>query len=253
MNRMKNAPLRGLALALGLLAAMPCALAQSVGGNASLSVTTGTARVPFPANAISYPFALLAPAQGSAQEMFYKLGDVTVTAATTGAALPPAGLCIAIGPNTNVAAITASGSATLRVTQLSQCPPTGFGGGNSGGSVMATQSTSTPFSAILPNNTTAVPVAVVPQTLTSLGCFNATATIFYVKVYNAISATAGSGTPLERYGCPASTSGAGRTTNYSSGHRYSVGITYVVTTGIADNDTTAPAANAGIVEMGTQP
>lgn len=177
MNRMKNAPLRGLALAFGLLAAMPCALAQSVGGNASLSVSAGTARVAFPASPAAYPFALLAPAQGSAQEMFYKLGDVTVTAATTGAALPPAGLCIAIGPNTNVAAITASGSATLRVTQLSQCPPTGFGGGNSGGSFTATQPTGTTTQAKVTISVTNTYQQALASSATRKGC-----TIQYVAV-----------------------------------------------------------------------
>lgn len=133
---MKRLMLRGLALAFCVLVAAPIALAQSVGGNASLSATTSSTRVAIPASKATYPFLLLAPAAGSSQEIFYAAGDVTVVATTAGAALPAGGVCLAAGPSTYVAAIVATGTATMRITQVSQCPLfSGLGGGGSGGGV----------------------------------------------------------------------------------------------------------------------
>lgn len=106
-----------------LLAVAPAA-AQSIGGNASIAVTGSTARVQLPATLSSYPFALLEYGVGAAsQEIFYKLGGSTVNAATTDNALPANGICVNVGPNGYVAAITATSTGTLRITQMSVCPP----------------------------------------------------------------------------------------------------------------------------------
>ena len=123
------------------------ALAQSIGGNASLSVTTATANVVLPAASASYPALLISPAPGATGEVFYDLGvNNTVAATTASPALPPGGLCFAsVGNNTYLAAITASGAATLRLTQLSQCPPSyanASAANASGGTVTANQGTS---------------------------------------------------------------------------------------------------------------
>ncbi|MHC2511886.1 hypothetical protein ACVII1_007124 [Bradyrhizobium elkanii] len=48
---------------------------------------------------------------------------------------------------------------------------------------------------------------------------------------------------------PASTSGAGVVDTTDLGVSFSTGIAYIVTTGIADNDTGAPAANAYVVSF----
>ena len=119
------------AILLASIVMMPVAAhAQRVGGNASIAVTGTSANVQLPASTTTFPALLLAPAVGVTQEIFYALGAAnTVTAvapslpSTQGSpALPAGGICLAAGPNTYVAAITATSTATLRITQLSQCP-----------------------------------------------------------------------------------------------------------------------------------
>lgn len=106
-------------------------------------------------------------------------------------------------------------------------------------------------SAIVPNNTTAVVVKGSAGVVYGIECFNNSATIAYLKIYNATSATAGSGTPLARFMIPAATAGGGGfiASTTMMGRVFSTGITYIVTTGIADNDTGAPAASAYIVNI----
>lgn len=104
-------------------------------------------------------------------------------------------------------------------------------------------------STLTPNNTTAVVVKASAGQIGKIVAFNNSATIAYLKIYNATSATCGSGTPVDRILIPASTSGAGVSIPDAVGDAYSTGITYCVTTGYADNDTTAPAANAYVVNI----
>lgn len=122
---------------LGLLLCPP-AKAQSIGGNANLPVTTGSAQVALPApNSLTYPSLLIVPAPGSA-ETFYQFGtSSSVTASiTTSPAVPSGGVCINnTGPATNLAAITASGTATLRLTQVPTCVPFSSIGGAVTGTV----------------------------------------------------------------------------------------------------------------------
>lgn len=110
------------------------ARAQSVGGNVSIAATSSSANIQLP-KAVnpnsqgSFPALLLVPAQGAASEIFYKLGTSNSVVAvapslpiTQGSpAVPPNGVCVMAGPNTWIAAVS-SGTATLRVTQMSQCP-----------------------------------------------------------------------------------------------------------------------------------
>ncbi len=129
-----KAEFRALALAAALI--LPGAvLAQSIGGNASIAVTgtTGNVQLPEPTNGPSgFPALLLEYGVGGAsEEIFYQLGATDAVAAvvpslpaTPGSpALPANGICINPGPNIWVAAITATSTATLRMTQLSVCPP----------------------------------------------------------------------------------------------------------------------------------
>lgn len=110
-------------LFLSLLLISTAALGQVIGGNASIDVTTTSARVALPVSTLQYPATLIAPAAGSTAEIFYSLGGSSVTASTSGPALPANGVCFqGAGGNTNVAAITSTGTATLRITQLTQCP-----------------------------------------------------------------------------------------------------------------------------------
>jgi hypothetical protein len=104
------------------------ACAQSIGGNASISATGTSSSVQLPANTPSYPAVIIAPATGVTTEIFYALGNSSVAAiATPGAtqspSLPPNGICVNVGPNTYVAAITGGTAASVRITQLSTCPP----------------------------------------------------------------------------------------------------------------------------------
>ncbi len=105
-------------------------------------------------------------------------------------------------------------------------------------------------SAIVPNNVTAVVVKGSAGQVYAIECFNSSTTIAYLKIYDATSATAGAGTPTRRYLIPGPTAGGGGfTVTYPTGDLYATGITYVVTTAIADNDTTAPAASTYIVQV----
>ena len=104
-------------------------------------------------------------------------------------------------------------------------------------------------SAIVPNNTTAVVVKASPGQIYAIDATNNSATIAYLKIYNATSATAGSGTPYARIMIPAAATGGTVLTRFPVGDVYSTGITYIVTTGIADTDTAAPAASTYIVNI----
>ncbi len=104
------------------------------------------------------------------------------------------------------------------------------------------------LSTITPNNTTAVVVKSGAGQLYKVRATNNSGTIAYIKIYNATSATAGSGTPVDRIMIPAATTnGAGIVDTTDIGAAYSTGITYCLTTGIADNDTGAPAASTYLV------
>jgi hypothetical protein len=111
-------------LALLLLLSVAGAGAQAIGGNASIAVTTTSANVQLPASLQTYPVVLLTQAPGSTQEVFFALGTSNAVVATTSSpALPQTvGTCINVGPNGWIAAITASATATLRITQTTTCP-----------------------------------------------------------------------------------------------------------------------------------
>jgi len=82
--------------------------------NASLSVTTSTGRAAATGNGTTLRIANVA-----ATECFIKLGDSTVTATTSDFSMPAnsVALLAASGAITYVAAITASGTATLRISR----------------------------------------------------------------------------------------------------------------------------------------
>jgi hypothetical protein len=117
-----------LTSALFLVLSITAASAQSIGGNASISATGTSSSVQLPASTPSYPAVIIAPASGVSTEIFYALGGSSAVAvATAGAtqspALPPNGICVNVGPNTYVAAITGGTAASVRITQLTVCPP----------------------------------------------------------------------------------------------------------------------------------
>lgn len=106
-------------------------------------------------------------------------------------------------------------------------------------------------STLVANNTTAIVIKSTSGSVYSVDAFNNGTTLAYVKLYNSTSVTCGSGTPQARYMIPfgSSSSGGGFSIPNINGDAYGVGITMCVTTGIADNDTTAPAASTYIVNV----
>lgn len=135
--------------------------------------------------------------------------------------------------------VTASGSVALLagsalIGQVGLVPQT------SGGATMKSN--------IILANTTAIVVKASPGQLYGLQLFNNATTIAYLKIYDATSATAGSGTPALRLMIPAPPVGGGGVVyHFANGLQFATGITYIVTTGIADADTGAPAATTYLV------
>jgi hypothetical protein len=106
--------------------------------------------------------------------------------------------------------------------------------------------------AIVPNNTTAVVVKASAGTLFGVQLGGIGSAPAYLKIYNAASATCGSGTPVKRLIIPAASTaanGGGSNVTFGPGLAFGTGITYCVTTGIGDADTTAPAASTYLVNV----
>lgn len=98
-------------------------------------------------------------------------------------------------------------------------------------------------------NTTSVPIITGNHWVTSIEVFNNSTTIAWLKLYDAATATCGSGTPVARYMIPGNTNGSGGISNYSIQDRYINGIVACVTTGIADADTSAPAGTTYVWQV----
>ena len=104
---------------------------------------------------------------------------------------------------------------------------------------------------IVANNTTALQVCAQNCRIYQIDSFSNGTTLAYIKLYNAATATCGSGTPQWRGMIPygTSSSGGGFSLPWVNGDSYSKGAWLCVTTGIADNDTGAPAATTYIVNI----
>jgi len=83
---------------------------------------------------------------------------------------------------------------------------------------------------------------------------NTTTAPLYLKLYNATAASVsvGTTTPVLTFPVPANadSDGAGFALSIPNGIAFSTAITVAATTGVADNDTGAPGANALVVNMG---
>lgn len=81
---------------------------------------------------------------------------------------------------------------------------------------------------------------------------NLASAVRYVKIYNATSGTYGTGTPVLTFAIPTQgdSNGAGFTLSVPNGIAFATGISIGAGTGVADNDTGAPAANEVIVNIG---
>jgi hypothetical protein len=106
-------------------------------------------------------------------------------------------------------------------------------------------------STIVAANTTAIVLKATPGTVYSVDAFNNGGSIIYVKLYNSISQTCGTGTPVARYMIPfgATSSGGGFNVSNINGDAYGVGITMCITGGFADADTTNPPATTAYVNV----
>ncbi len=107
---------------------------------------------------------------------------------------------------------------------------------------------------IVANNTTSFVVDASPGTLYGISGYSiSNTTPVFIKTYNTAqgSVTCGTPTPFDRPGIiPANqTQGSGLTWSLPGGVAYSTAITACVTGGIADNDTTAPAASTYLVSF----
>jgi hypothetical protein len=80
---------------------------------------------------------------------------------------------------------------------------------------------------------------------------NLNAAVRYLKFYNkASSPTVGTDTPVATLPIPASTTGAGFMLPIPGGAQFTTGVAYAVTTGVADADTGAVAANEILLWIG---
>jgi hypothetical protein len=104
-------------------------------------------------------------------------------------------------------------------------------------------------STIIANNTTAIPITTSPATFYNIEGYNNGATIAWAKLYNGINVTCGTGTPRARYMIPVAAAFGSTFPQNTNGDAYPLGITLCVTTGIADSDTTAPAATTYVVNV----
>lgn len=106
-------------------------------------------------------------------------------------------------------------------------------------------------STIVLANTTAIILKPTPGTVYSIDAFNNGTSLIYIKLYNAATATCGSGIPQARYQIPfgASSSGGGFNISNINGDAYGVGIVMCVTGGFPDNDTTSPPASTAYINV----
>lgn len=80
---------------------------------------------------------------------------------------------------------------------------------------------------------------------------NLNAAARYLKLYNKTSSpTVGTDTPIHTFAIPGNTAGAGFALNFAVPITFSSGIALAITTGVADSDTGAVAANEIIVNGG---
>lgn len=99
-------------------------------------------------------------------------------------------------------------------------------------------------------STNATSVKASAGTVFVVTAFNLNAAIRYLKFYNKASApTVGTDTPVATFPIPASATGAGFVINLDPGADFATGIALALTTGVADADTGAVAANEIFVHL----
>ena len=124
-------------------------------------------------------------------------------------------------------------------------------GANTIGSVGLAASTSggcTPGHLLSAASTNSTNIKSTAGTLCSMTAINTTGTLYYLKLYNTtVGPTCNSDTVLSTFPVPASTSGAGVTVNLGPyGFKFTAGISFCLTSGIADNDNGSAAAGVAL-------
>lgn len=109
-----------------------------------------------------------------------------------------------------------------------------------------------PGSRISTTGTNATIIKNGPGILGNIDGSNVNAEEAYVKIYDkATTPNPAVDTPVYRYLIPGRTTGAGSNVPFpSSGIQFQNGISYIITSGVADNDTTGVLANEVIVNYG---
>jgi hypothetical protein len=119
-----------------------------------------------------------------------------------------------------------------------------FGLGDAGGD------SSLAYSILAAASTNANLVKAGPGTIIAIHCINVSAAVKYLKLYDSFKLpVAGQGTPVRRFGIPASTTGAGFVYTPSVAMQFVSGIGFTITGGAADSDTTALSANDVILTL----
>lgn len=100
------------------------------------------------------------------------------------------------------------------------------------------------------NNTTGILAKNAAGQVYGWAITNTNASPRFVKLYNkASAATVGTDTPVVTLLIPGNANGSGQLASFTSGIQFATGVSYGITTGVADNDTGAPAANEVIVNL----
>ncbi len=115
----------------------------------------------------------------------------------------------------------------------------------------ATSGGSTPYSYIAAGatNQDSTVVKASAGQVYAISAISVVGTLLYLKVYNKATGPTSSDTPLFRFPIPASTTGAGYTFALPRGASFSSGISFRITTGIADSNAVAATANDCIVNL----
>lgn len=109
----------------------------------------------------------------------------------------------------------------------------------------------TPHRLVSAGSTNATSVKAAAGQVGFIYAVNLNAAVRYLKLYNKASApTVGTDTPIATLAIPASTTGAGFMLPIPDGVNFSTGIAYATTTGVADSDTGAVAANEILLFLG---
>lgn len=229
------------------------------GANVSLAVTTSTANVALGPGATQVVQNI-----GSAPA-YLKFGGSGVTAATTDTLLLPGG-CWPFGAgianvSDHLAAITASGTATLAITggtglsAPAVCTDTSKPSGLAGGDGATIMGPANPFYMTLgvgctpggvqsASSTNATNIKASAGTFCGGHAVNTTGTIYYLRLYNLATApTASSATGyVLTIPIPANTTGAGLLLDFGPyGAAFSTGIGFVITGGPTSTDNTNAA------------